>query len=47
VYVFKHGRQKAEPKKVEVGGPVRSSVTAHNGVLYVMTESHLHAIAGK
>jgi outer membrane protein assembly factor BamB len=47
VFVFAHGRQKAEPKKIEVGGPVRSSVTASNGVLFVMTESHLHAIAGK
>jgi outer membrane protein assembly factor BamB len=47
VYIYKHGKQRQEPKKIEAGGPVRSTVAAHNGVLYVMTESHLYAIAPK
>jgi outer membrane protein assembly factor BamB len=47
VYVFKHGKQKQEPKKVEMGGPVRSTVVAANGVLYAMTESHLYALTAK
>jgi hypothetical protein len=30
-----------------MGQPVRSTPVAVNGVLYVMTESHLYAIANK
>ena len=47
VYVFKHGKGKPEPKKVEMEQPIRSTTVAANGVLYVMTESNLYAIAGK
>jgi outer membrane protein assembly factor BamB len=47
VFIYKHGRQKAEPKKVEMNHPVRSTPVAVKGVLYVMTESHLYAIQAK
>ena len=47
VYVYKHGKTKAEPKKIEMGQPVRSSVHVANGLLYVMTEANLYAIQEK
>jgi outer membrane protein assembly factor BamB len=50
VWVFPHGKGKdgkTEAKKIEIGQPVRSTPIAVNGVLYVMSESHLYAIAGK
>lgn len=47
VWVFKHGKQPSQPKKIDVGGPIRSSVVAVDGTLFVMTESHLYAIAPK
>jgi outer membrane protein assembly factor BamB len=48
VYVYAHGKQKkrlAEPQ--EMKRPVRSTPVVVNGVLYVMTESHLYALAQK
>jgi outer membrane protein assembly factor BamB len=47
VWIFKHGKDKAEPKKIEMEQPIRSTPIVVNGVLYVMTESHLYAIANK
>jgi outer membrane protein assembly factor BamB len=47
VVIFTHGKEKKEPVKVEIGSPVRTSVTVANGVLYVMTERRLYAIAAK
>jgi outer membrane protein assembly factor BamB len=47
VFIFTHGKQFAEPKKVEMGKPIRSTIVAANGVVYVMTESHLYAIQKK
>lgn len=47
VWIFEHGKEKKEPKRVEMNQPVRSTVVAVNGVLYVMTESHLYAIGKK
>lgn len=38
---------KNQPKKIEIGQPVRSTPVVANGVLYVMSESHLYAISGK
>jgi outer membrane protein assembly factor BamB len=42
---FDKERNKYVP--IELGGPVKSTPVAANGVLYVMTESHLYAIAQK
>ncbi len=47
IYIYKHGRTKPEPKKVEMTHPVRSTPVAANGVLYVMTEPVLFAIQAK
>lgn len=47
VFVFDHGKAKKEPVKIECEQPIRSTVNAANGVLYVMTESNLYAIAHK
>jgi outer membrane protein assembly factor BamB len=47
VWVFPHGKDKKPPKRMEMGQPVRSTPVVVNGVLYVMTESHLYAIAHK
>ncbi len=47
VWVFKAGREKAEPKKVDVGKPIKSTPVAVDGVLYVMAESMLYAIHAK
>ena len=47
VFVYKHGKDGAAPGRVEMGKPIRSSMVAANGVLYVMTESHLYAIQKK
>jgi outer membrane protein assembly factor BamB len=44
VWVFKPGREKAEPKKVDMGKAVKTTPVAAGGVLYVMTEAHLYAI---
>jgi outer membrane protein assembly factor BamB len=47
MWVFKHGRTKPEPTKVDVGKPVKCTPVAHDGVLYVLTEAYLYAIQGK
>jgi outer membrane protein assembly factor BamB len=47
VWIFKHGRVKAEPRKIEMEQPIRSTPTVVEGVLYLMTESNLYAIASK
>jgi outer membrane protein assembly factor BamB len=47
VYIFTHGKEKKEPVKIEMGQPVRSTTVSADGVLYVMTESHLYAIQAK
>jgi outer membrane protein assembly factor BamB len=45
VYVFAHGKTKKLLAKNEMGGHVRASPVAANGVLYVATENKLYAIA--
>lgn len=45
VYVFAHGKTKKLLATNEMGGHVRASPVAANGVLYVMTENKLYAIA--
>ena len=47
MWVFKHGRQKPEPTKVDMGKPVKCTPVVADGVLYVLCESHLYAIAAK
>jgi len=57
VWVFAHDKEKKillpfdkDRKKyvpIDIGQPVRSTPVVANGVLYVMSESHLYAIGGK
>jgi outer membrane protein assembly factor BamB len=47
IYVFKHGKEKDLIDTIEMKARVRSTPVAVNGVLYVMTENHLFAIAKK
>jgi len=47
LHVFKHGKVKQEPTKIEIGEPVRTTPVMANGVLYVMSESNLFAIRSK
>jgi outer membrane protein assembly factor BamB len=48
VWIFRHGAICDLIRKVEVGQSIRTTAPiAVNGVLYLMTESHLYAIAGK
>jgi outer membrane protein assembly factor BamB len=47
VTVFAHGREKKvlTPKPIEMKRPIKSTPVVVNGVLYVMTDSYLYAIA--
>jgi outer membrane protein assembly factor BamB len=47
VFIFEHGKLKQEPKRIEMDQPIRSTPIVVDGVLYVMTETHLYAIAAK
>jgi outer membrane protein assembly factor BamB len=44
VWVFKHGKEKPDPKQIAIDQPIRSTPVVANGVLYVMTESTLFAL---
>jgi len=44
VWIFQHGKEQREPKKINMGQPIKSTPVAAHGVLYVLTESHLYAI---
>jgi outer membrane protein assembly factor BamB len=39
LFIFKHGKEKPDPKQIEMGGKVRASPVAANGTLFVLTES--------
>jgi outer membrane protein assembly factor BamB len=47
VWVFPHGSKKPDPKRMETPQAVRSTPIAVNGVLYIMSESYLYAVANK
>jgi outer membrane protein assembly factor BamB len=47
VYVFQHGKQLKKLAEMDMGARVRATPIAANGVLYVMTENKLYAIADK
>jgi outer membrane protein assembly factor BamB len=45
VWIFAHGKEKKEPKRLDIGRTIHSTPVVVNGVLYIMTESQLYAIA--
>ncbi|MFN4258330.1 MAG: PQQ-binding-like beta-propeller repeat protein [Gemmataceae bacterium] len=47
VFVMAHGKEKKELGRHEMQHAVKSTPVVVNGVLYVMTETHLYAIANK
>jgi outer membrane protein assembly factor BamB len=47
IWIFEHGKDKKEPRRMEMRQRVRSTPVVANGVLYVMTELHLYAIANR
>jgi outer membrane protein assembly factor BamB len=47
LFVFPAEKQKGQPRTIDMGHPVKSSVVAVNGVLYVQTDSVLFAIGKK
>src|SRR5262249_38414541 len=44
LFVFQHGKTKKLLGEMDMGGRVRATPIAANGVLYVMTENKLYAI---
>ncbi len=47
VFIFKHGKEENKPERIEMGDPVRSTPVVAGGVMYIMTEVNLYAIAKK
>jgi outer membrane protein assembly factor BamB len=47
VTIFAAGKVKKQVGKVDMDEPVQSTPVVANGVLYVMTRSHLYAIGKK
>ena len=47
IYVFKHGKTKSEPTKIEMDQPIKGPLTVINGCLYVNTGTTLFAISEK
>jgi outer membrane protein assembly factor BamB len=47
VFVFAHGKEKKILAENTMPGPVRATAVAANGVLYVMTNNKLYALANK
>src|SRR5262249_28310463 len=45
VYVFRHGKTASVAAKVEMGEPIHCPMAAANGTIYIVTASHLFAIA--
>ena len=42
--IFDHGKEKPEPKTINLGAPIYSSPVVANQTLYVATQTHLYAI---
>jgi outer membrane protein assembly factor BamB len=47
VFIYAHGKEMKEPKKIEMEDAIHSSPVFANGVLYIATESRLYAIQEK
>jgi outer membrane protein assembly factor BamB len=47
LFIFPAGKEKKEVRTIDAGRPVKSTVVAVNGVLYVQTDSMLFAIGNK
>jgi outer membrane protein assembly factor BamB len=47
ICIFKDGKVKQEPHKVEMENPIKSPPVVANGVLYILTDKQLYAIAAK
>jgi outer membrane protein assembly factor BamB len=47
MYVFAHGKEKKLLGQIEMGRPIKTPAVAANGVLYIMTDTHLYAVAQK
>jgi outer membrane protein assembly factor BamB len=47
VYIFAHGREKKQLAKVDMEESIKAAPVVANGVLYLVTDKHLFAIAGK
>jgi outer membrane protein assembly factor BamB len=47
MYVFAHGKEKKQLGQIEMGRPIKTPAVAANGVLYIMTDTNLYAIAPK
>lgn len=45
LYIFKHGKEKADPQEIEMGGKVRATPIAANNTLFVLTESKTKLLA--
>ena len=45
--IFTHGKEKTEPKVINLGSPIYSSPVVANKTLYVSTQTHLYAIGQK
>lgn len=45
--IFEHGKEKKEPRIVEMGRPIKSTPVVANGVMYILTDRNLYAIAEK
>jgi outer membrane protein assembly factor BamB len=45
-YVFAASREKKVLSALELGDPISATATAANGILYLATMTHLHAVKG-
>jgi RNA polymerase sigma factor (sigma-70 family) len=47
IWIFNHGREKTEPRRIKMGQRIHSTPVFVHGVLYAMTDTTLYAIAEK